>query len=189
MKINNKTIIKDDNFLLRKKSVEVNLPLSEEDKDILFSLIDYVRKSTNEKIALKEDLKPAVGIAAPQVGILKKMLAISFVDYDNNDNEILHEYALANPKVLSTSTMKSYLKHGEGCLSVEDIHKGFVYRNAKIKVRAYNLLEDKEIIIQAKGYLAIVLQHEIDHLNGILFYDHIDKLEPYRILENSICIE
>ena len=189
MNINNTTIIKDDDFLLREKSIDVKIPLSNEDKDILESLIDYVRKSTIPEIALKENLKPAVGIAAPQVGILKKMLAISFVDYDKDDNEILHEYALANPKILSTSNMLSYLKQGEGCLSVEDEHLGYIYRSAKIKVRAYNLLEDKEVIIQAKGYLAIVLQHEIDHLNGVLFYDHIDKDNPFRVRDNSICIE
>ena len=189
MKINNLNIVKDDDFLLREKSINVNVPLSKEDKDILESMLDYVRKSTIPEIAKAENLKPAVGIAAPQIGILKKMTAISFTDYDKDDNEILYEYALVNPKIISSSTMKSYLKQGEGCLSVEDPHLGYIYRSSRIKVRAYNLLEDKEIIIKANGYLSIVLQHEIDHLNGILFYDHINNDNPFIELDNSICLE
>ena len=112
MKINNLNIVKDDDFLLREKSINVNVPLSKEDKDILESMLDYVRKSTIPEIAKAENLKPAVGIAAPQIGILKKMTAISFTDYDKDDNEILYEYALVNPKIISSSTMKSYLKQG-----------------------------------------------------------------------------
>jgi peptide deformylase len=81
-----------------------------------------------------------------------------------------------------------YLQSGEGCLSVDNDHKGYVYRPYKIRVKAYDFLTNKEIEIIARGYDAIVLQHEIDHLSGVLYYDHIDKKNPFKILDNSIAL-
>ena len=73
-----------------------------------------------------------------------------------------------------------------GCLSVDEEHRGYVYRDFKIVVKAYNDLTGKEEHITARGYDAIVLQHEIDHLNGVLFYDHIDKLNPNKDIPNAV---
>ena len=73
-----------------------------------------------------------------------------------------------------------YLDSGEGCLSVKDEHPGHVFRHARIKVRGYDLIQDKNVVISAEGYFAIALQHEIDHLSGILFYDRIDKNNPWK---------
>ena len=98
------------------------------------------------------------------------------------------EYALVNPKIISSSVKLCYLKSGEGCLSVDDDHKGYFYRAYKIRVKAYSFLDQKEVEIVAKGYDAIVLQHEIDHLSGVLYYDHIDKKNPFVIKDNSIAI-
>ena len=53
-------------------------------------------------------------------------------------------------------------------------------RHARIKVRGYDLIQDKNITISAEGYFAICLQHEIDHLSGTLFYDHIDANNPWK---------
>ena len=72
MLINNDTIIKDDDLLIREKSKDVKLPLSKEDEGILLDMLDYVRKSTNEEIAEAENLRPAVGISAIQIGVKKK---------------------------------------------------------------------------------------------------------------------
>lgn len=180
------TIITDDNDNIRKKSQDVTLPLNEEDKKTLQSLYDYVYNSTIEEVAEKENLQAAVGIAAIQVGIPKKMLAIVLKDEDGNEQV---KYALANPKILSYSIEKAYLASGEGCLSVPDGHQGYVYRHARIKVRAYDLFENQEIIIKAKGYLAIVLQHEMDHFNGVLYYDHINKKDPFYVDPDATCIE
>lgn len=186
MKITNKNIIKDtDNSLIREKSFDVKLPLSNEDKELLEGLLTYVKNSTNEEIAKKDDLSPAVGIAAIQTGVQKKLLAV--VLRDEND-KIVYQYALANAKIISYSVEPAYLFGGEGCLSVAGEHKGYVYRHRRIKVRAYDLLQDKEVIIKASDYLAIVLQHEIDHFNGILFYDHIDQKDPFHIDEKAHCI-
>ncbi len=189
MKINANTILNDNNQLLREKAQDVSLPLSKEDKETLLAMIEYVRNSTDEEIAEKENLKPAVGIAAPQLGILKKLLAISFMDYDKNDNEILVEHVLANAKIISHSKIHSYLKTGEGCLSVEKAHQGYVKRYYKVKVKGFDLLKNKEVIITAKDYEAIVLQHEIDHFNGVLFYDRINNENPFEEIKDAIIIE
>lgn len=186
MKINNETIIKDDDTLIREKSSDVTLPLSKEDKDTLLALLKYVDDSTVEEIAKKEDLRPAVGIAAIQIGIKKKMIAVII---KNSEGKKIYEYALVNPKIISNSVEEAYLGSGEGCLSVKGEHEGYVYRSRRIKVKAYDLLEDKEVIIKASDYLAIVLQHEIDHFKGVLFYDHINKKDPFYIKKDAFRID
>ena len=134
----------------------------------------------------KENLRPAVGISAIQIGIPKKMTAIILKDEQGNK---IYQYALVNPKIVSNSVEKSYLESGEGCLSVAEEHEGYVYRYARVKVRAYDILQEKEIEIKADGYLAIVLQHELDHFKGILFYDHINKKTPFYKDPNALVIE
>ncbi|MDO4197893.1 MAG: peptide deformylase [Erysipelotrichaceae bacterium] len=186
MVINNDTIIKDDNPLIRTKSEDVSLPLSEEDEKTLRAMLKYVDDSTNEEIAEKENLRPAVGISAIQIGIPKKMTAVILKDEEGNKT---YEYALVNPKIVSNSIEKSALGTGEGCLSVADEHEGYIYRSARIKIKAYDLLQEKNIEIQAKGYLAIVLQHELDHFKGILFYDYINTEDPFYKPDNSTVIE
>ena len=81
------------------------------------------------------------------------------------------------------------MANGEGCLSVESEHEGYIYRHRRIKVKAYDLLQDKEVIIKASDYLAIVFQHELDHFNGILFYDHINKENPFFVKKEAFRIE
>ena len=186
MLINNDTIIKDNNPLIRQKSENVTLPLSEEDRNILLDMLKYVDNSTIEEIAEKENLRPAVGISAIQIGIPKKMTAVILKD---ENGEKIYEYALVNPRIVSNSVEKSCLDTGEGCLSVVDEHKGYIYRSSRIKVKAYDLLQEKDIEIKADGYLAIVLQHEFDHFKGILFYDHINKENPLLEDPNAIAIE
>jgi peptide deformylase len=64
-------------------------------------------------------------------------------------------------------------------------YPGYVYRANKITVKAFDLIQNKEILIQAEGFDAIVLQHEIDHLNGRLFYDILDQKDPFKEKNNS----
>ena len=189
MNINIDTIVKDDNSHLRDKSAPVALPLSKEDRAILTDLLTYVKESTDPDLAEEKNLRPAVGIAAIQVGIAKQMLAVVVDDEDKNGNLVHYEYALANAHIVSQSVQNAYLKMGEGCLSVEGEHPGYVVRSARIKVKAYDMLQDKEITLRASGYLAIVLQHEIDHFSGTLFYDRINKKDPFAKVENAIVIE
>ena len=184
--INNDSIICDDDQRLREKSLDVALPLNKEDRELLEGLYKYVLDSTDPKIAQKDNLSPAVGIAAIQIGIKKKMIAVII---KNSEGKKIYEYALVNPKIISNSVEEAYLGSGEGCLSVKGEHEGYVYRSRRIKVKAYDLLEDKEVIIKASDYLAIVLQHEIDHFKGVLFYDHINKKDPFYIKKDAFRID
>ena len=180
-----KDIIQDSDTVIRKKSVNVELPLNAEDKQLLMDMLQYVRDSQDNELAEQNGLRPAVGIAAIQLGIPKKMLAVVVPDEEGNSQE----FALANARIVSESVQLSYLKNGEGCLSVEKEHQGLVPRHARITVKAYDLLQNKEITIKASHYLAIVLQHEIDHFSGTLFYDRINQNDPWHAEKDSIIIE
>lgn len=184
MKINYDLIVKDDKPVIRKKSEKVSLPLSDEDRALANDLLTYVRDSQDDELAEKENLRPAVGIAAVQIGVLKQMIAVVVGDEEGYPME----FCLVNPRIVSHSVQNAYLKGGEGCLSVEEEHEGLVYRHARITVKAYDALQDKDVVIKASGYLAIVLQHEIDHFSGTLFYDHINKKDPWKEDPEAIVI-
>lgn len=186
MSIQYDDIIKDTSSLIRQKSVAVSLPLSQEDKETLVYMYQYVKDSQDHELANANNLRPAVGIAAIQIGVLKKMLAV-VVQGEQEGEE--YAYALVNPRIISESVQRAYLKSGEGCLSVEDEHKGYVPRAARVSVKGYDILQEKEIIIKAKNYLSIVLQHEIDHFSGTLFYDRINKFDPWKEIPDAIVIE
>lgn len=184
--INMDTIIQDPSPLLREKSQKVSLPLSREDAQLMEELFNYVILSTDQEKAQALNLQPAVGIAAVQAGYLKRMCAVVVEEFDpKTEASVVHKYALINPIIVSKSEKKIALKDGEGCLSIRQPHEGYVFRSKRIKVRAYDYLTKQNVTIAASGYLAIVLQHEIDHLNGILFYDHINKENPWVQIPNS----
>lgn len=184
-RINVDNIIKDDNPVLREISFDVPYPLMKEDKRIMHQLIDYVRSSINEDERVKRNLRPAYGLSAIQLGHRKKLL---FVRVENEFGGLPEEFALVNPKITEKSSRYSYLDGGESCLSVDDNHKGNVNRHYMIKIVAIDYFTDREVEIEAKGLTAIVLQHEMDHLLGILFYDRINKLNPYFIKKGAIKI-
>lgn len=186
MLINKDTIIKDNNPLIREKSFDVEIPLSEEDDILINDMLTYVIESTDEELAKEKNLAPAVGISAIQVGVNKKMCAIALRDEDGN---ITNQYALVNPKIVSYSLEKAYLKSGEGCLSVPENHQGLVYRPARIKVKAYDAISKEFVEIRVKNYLSIVFQHEFDHFDGKLYYDHINKKDPFYEDPAAIVIE
>ena len=163
-------IIKDNNPIMRKKSLPVQLPLSEQDRELLNSMSEYLALSQDEEYVKKHHIKSGVGLAAIQVNVLKRM----FVVYVKNGEELIH-YQIVNPKIIETSVKKCALSDGEGCLSVDKEHKGLVHRYNKIKIQAYDALSDEDIELTLKGYLAVVFQHEYDHLDGILFTDKITE--------------
>lgn len=182
-------IIREGNSLLKEKSQNVNLPLSEEDEHIINLMIDYIFNSIDEEISEKYKLRPAVGLAAPQIGILKKMIVIYAFDEDGNE----HFYPLINPVLLSYSNELTYLKGGEGCLSVDRDVRGLIHRPKRISVRAqyYDVETGKveEKVFKFEGYISVVFQHEFDHLKGILFVDRINKENPFFVPENSTPIK
>jgi peptide deformylase len=178
-----KDIIRDGHPTLRKIAAEVTLPPSPEEKQILREMMEYVKNSQNPELAAKYGLRAGIGLAAPQINVSKRMIAVH-VTYNGE----LLSYALFNPKIISHSVQRSYLTAGEGCLSVDEPIPGFVPRYAKVTVKGTDL-EGNELKLKLKGLPAIVFQHEIDHLNGIMFYDHINKQNPFQPIENAISIE
>lgn len=185
-----KDIIDDHNQKIREVSKEVELPLNDDDKKMLFKMHEFLVNSQDPEISEKYDLRPAVGIAAIQLGIPKRMCAIHVLDYDSKGNVVkAHDYALVNPKIISYTQKNSYLRDGEGCLSVNDEVKGYVPRHAKVTVEGYDLLTDQNVKIVARGFLSICLQHELDHFEGTLFYDRINKDNPFMPIDNAMVIE
>ena len=183
MIIDSTTIILDGDPILRQKAEKVALPLSEEDRNTLTDMIEYVRNSHDADFCKEHNVRASVGIAAPQIAVSKQMLAISIMDEDGDI-----EFALVNPKIISNSTQKAYLENGESCLSVVPDREGYVPRYAKITVRAYNMLTDRMEEIRLTDYPAIVMQHEMDHLKGKLYYDHIDQNDPWKEIPGSLVI-
>lgn len=173
-------IIRDGHPTLREIAKEVILPASEEDKAVLRSLLEYVQNSQNPEVAEKYGLRPGIGLAAPQINISKRMIAV----HAHNENGELYSYALFNPKIISHSIEKSYLTGGEGCLSVDQAIPGYVPRYSRVTVKGFT--EDgNEVQLRLKGIISIIFQHEIDHLNGIMFYDYINSKNPFEEIENA----
>ena len=170
-----KDILDEKNKILRTISKEVTFPLSEKDLNTIDEMIEYLTNSQIEERAEKYDLRPGMGLAAIQLGIPKRYLTI----VHEIDTGVFDNYVIINPKIVSTSLEKIYVEDGEGCLSINRETEGIVPRHARITVEGYDT-DGNKITIRAREELAIAFQHEIDHLNGILFIDHIDKKNPYK---------
>jgi peptide deformylase len=177
-------IIKEGHETLRERAIDVPLPPSNEDIEILKKMIQFLKNSQTPEIAEKYNLRPGVGIAAPQINIRKRMIAVLVEDHRGK----LYDYGLFNPRIVSHSVELSYLVGGEGCLSVDRHVPGNVPRYARVTVKG-TTIDGTEVNLRLKGMPAIVFQHEIDHLNGVMFYDHIDKNDPFKIPENSTPVE
>jgi len=179
-----KDIVKEGNPSLVTQAKEVDVPITEEERQLLDDMITFLKNSQDEEIANQYNLRPGVGIAAPQLGIEKKLIAVHFEDEKGR----LYSYGLVNPKIISHSVENAYLQGGEGCLSVDRSVEGYVPRHARVTIKATDM-EGTPVKLRLKGYPAVVFQHEIDHTNGIMFYDRINKEHPFIVPENSISIE
>src|ERR1043166_2975016 len=118
---------------------------------------------------------PGVGLAATQIGVPKRIVT---ADTAKKDEEKQPQVFL-NPEVVWSSEEKGIYE--EGCLSIPEYYEE-VERPTQVKVR-YMDIDGKTQEIEANGLLATVLQHEIDHLNGVLFIDHISKLKRDRVIK------
>lgn len=155
---------------LHEVSKEVTFPLSKEDKTLIGRCIDHLTYSQIPKYEKKYDLRPGMGLAFPQLGILKRIIVIVY----EVDEGVFDNYVFINPKIISNSEEVIAAEAGEGCLSVNREVEGHVPRYARVTVEGYD--EDgNKIRVRAREDLAIAFQHEIDHLNGILFFEKIDK--------------
>jgi peptide deformylase len=182
-------IVKDNIPSLRKKSLEVPLPLSPENKALLDEMLDYLKQSQDPAYREKHSsCREGVGLAAPQVGHNLRMLVIYYPTSREEEHPTYIQYELVNPRIIVNSVRKCYIDGGEGCLSVDAEHPGHVFRDFKIIVDAYDALTGKQEKITARGFDAIVLQHEIDHLDGILFYDHIDPKDPMKVIDGAVSV-
>ncbi|PAT01411.1 peptide deformylase [Candidatus Izimaplasma bacterium ZiA1] len=183
-----KNIIREGHPTLKKKALDVSIPLSDEDKLLLKEMMEFLENSQDPELSEKYNLRPGVGLAAPQINISKRMLVIKTMD---EHNERLYKLALINPKITRSSVKMTYLPGGEGCLSVDRETEGLVIRNKFITVKGYNYDVDynqvSEIEIKLDGYMSIVFQHEFDHLNGVLFVDKLtnntEDAEPVRFFD------
>ncbi|MPN10829.1 Peptide deformylase 2 [bioreactor metagenome] len=107
-------IVKDNKPSLRKPCSVVDLPLTKEDSELLKNMTEYLKLSQDEEYAKKHSIRAGVGLAAPQVGVNKRM----FVVYLKDEDKLIH-LELVNPKITELSVKMCSLKGGEGCLSVD----------------------------------------------------------------------
>lgn len=118
---------------------------------------------------------PGIGLAAIQVGVARRMLVIDVT----KDDEERKPQVFINPEIVASSDERS--TYEEGCLSIPDYYAE-VERPATVTVKFLDR-EGKEQVIEADGLLATCLQHEIDHLNGVLFIDHISRLKREMVIK------
>lgn len=159
---------------LRQKSAKVR-EINDETRQLIADMIELSRDW--EK---KHPYELSAAMAAPQVGVNQRVIIVRD-DLDDKEND--NFTALINPEVIRAEG--KIVKEQEGCLSVPEIY-GLVGRPSKVKIKA--LLEDgHEVRVKATGFLARTLLHEIEHLDGILFIDHIrdDKNAFFRIDEKG----
>jgi peptide deformylase len=118
---------------------------------------------------------PGVGLAAIQIGVARRIVTADTSKKDDEKNP----QAFINPEIVWSSDEKN--TYEEGCLSIPEYYEE-VERPKQIKVK-FTDVHGKTQEIEADGLLATVLQHEIDHLNGVLFIDHISKLKRDRVIK------
>lgn len=168
------TILDEKEKLLRKKSKEVKFPLTEEDRDLIERSIQELTYSQIEEYEKKYELRPGMGLAFPQLGLLKRIIIIVHeVEEGKFDN-----YVVINPKIISYSNEMIAAEEGEGCLSVNRDVEGHVKRYARVTVEGFDI-DGNKIKVRAREELSACFQHEIDHLDGILFYDRIDPKHKF----------
>ncbi|HXP95673.1 MAG TPA: peptide deformylase [Telmatospirillum sp.] len=121
---------------------------------------------------------PGIGLAAPQVGVSKRLLVIDLA----KDDEPKAPLCMVNPELTWVSDEEN--TYEEGCLSVPE-HYADVVRPARVRVRFVDRNNEKREI-DADGLLATVIQHEMDHLDGVLFVDHLTSLKRNMILRKLV---
>ncbi len=169
------TILDEKEKILRQKSKEVTFPLTKEEKQDIKDMITYLTMSQIPEESEKYNLRAGMGLAYVQIGKLKRI----FVIVEELEDKTFKNYVVINPQIISKSEEMIYVGEGEGCLSVNRAVEGIVPRHARIRVKAYDE-NGQEYTIRVREDIAVAFQHEIDHLDGILF---VDKLEtkPYKI--------
>lgn len=186
-------IVREGNPILRTKASEVTFPLSDQEIILGEKMLQFLKHSQDPVMAEKLSLRGGVGLAAPQLNISSRIIAALVPNLEDEEGKPPTEaYSLQvvmyNPKIVSHSIQQTVLADGEGCLSVDRVVEGYVPRYSRVTIE-YCDKDGEKHKIKLKGYNAIVVQHEIDHLNGVLFYDRIDTAEPFKIEEGVLVLE
>ena len=131
---------------------------------------------------------PGVGLAAPQIGLSERLIVVEYYEHEEDEDTENEEeapkkvWAVLNPEIVKASEEK--VMGIEGCLSIPNL-VGEVERHAEIQVKGLNR-HGKPMKIKAKGWLARIFQHEIDHLNGVLFPDRATRVwQPPQEIEEE----
>ena len=155
-------ILQLPNPLLRQKSVEIT------------DVNDEIRETLNDMLETMYEAR-GVGLAAPQVGLLHRMVVIDIASKDEEPQPI----KMVNPVIVWRSDETE--SGSEGCLSIPNQYAP-VERNVAVKVE-YLDEKGKKQILDAQGFLAVAVQHELDHLDGIIFIDHLSDLRRKMLLK------
>ena len=135
------------------------------------------RKLFNDMLETMYDA-PGIGLAAIQIGVPQRLVVIDLSKEDEERKPLF----LANPEIISASEAVS--DYEEGCLSIPEFYE-MVTRPSEIKVRYLDMQGEAQELV-AGGVLATCIQHEIDHLNGVLFIDYISKLKRDRVIKKFV---
>ena len=186
-------IIREGNPTLRAVAEDVTFPFSDQEIILGEKMMQFLHHSQDPVMAEKLGLRGGVGLAAPQLDISKRIIAVLVPNPEDADgNPPKEAYSLQevmyNPKVVAHSVQDAALGDGEGCLSVDRNVPGYVVRHARVTVEYFTKDGEKKRI-KLKGYNSIVVQHEIDHTNGIMFYDRINPNNPFEIKEGLLILE
>lgn len=149
---------KSDSLLLRTSSVAVEVDTTDA---VLMHFVDRLYATVTDSMSL------GVGIAAPQVGVLKDIIWVQRLDKEDLPFEVYF-----NPEIVFYSEQKQDCR--EGCLSIPDRRDTTKTRAYRIEVE-YDKLDQKHYKESVEGFTAVIFQHEIDHLNGILYLDHLEQ--------------
>lgn len=168
-----RTIIGPDNPTLRKKAKAIGDPNTPAVQQLIADMIETMREA------------PGVGLAAPQVAVSQRIAVIEFAEPLPEDAPPEAEqpppklYVIVNPEI--TDHSEEMVTGTEGCLSLPG-YAGDVLRHQSVTVKALNR-KGKQVKIKAQGWLARIFQHEIDHLDGVLFIDKASKV--WKVKEDS----
>jgi peptide deformylase len=138
---------------------------------------DEVRRLADDMLETMYDA-PGVGLAAIQIGEPRRLVTIDTAKKDEERRPVV----LVNPEIVWASEETS--AYEEGCLSIPEYYEE-VERPARVKFR-YTDLDGKAVEVEADGLLATVVQHEIDHLDGVLFIDHLSRLKRERVVKKFV---
>lgn len=179
--LNSASFSKDEIVLIKNndstKPMRVYKITNKSDSLLLRTKSSYIKPDPNDKILLhfvnrlyktvRDSMSMGVGIAAPQVGILKNIIWVQRFDKENFPFEVY-----LNPEIIVYSEKKQTLR--EGCLSIPN-RRDTLYNRAYSVQLKYNKLDGTLNMETVEGLTSVIFQHEIDHLNGILYLDHLQK--------------